>query len=187
MISNGTVFGPRALRQVDRTRRPRRRGADQPRRTRTRPQRRDARREELRQGHRSDPPHGRRGGEGAGSPPPSNPTGSIRTSTNGCAHCTGSWGITDDDHIVRPVITRGRATDAGHGNDARLPPVPGRADDSASTAPTGARSGRASRNGARDTDLLITRTVDPVAVPAAALQRLASGRPQGADAALGIR
>ncbi len=41
--------------------------------------------------------------------------------------------------------------------------------------------------GRADTDLLITRTVDPVAVPAAALQRLVGGRPPGADAAIGIR
>ena len=38
-----------------------------------------------------------------------------------------------------------------------------------------------------DTDLLLTRTISPVSVPAAALQRLANGRPRGADTDLGIR
>jgi hypothetical protein len=42
-------------------------------------------------------------------------------------------------------------------------------------------------DGRPDTDLLVTRTIEPVSVPAQALHRLASGRPAGADTALGIR
>lgn len=43
------------------------------------------------------------------------------------------------------------------------------------------------RNGRLDTDLLITRTIDPLSVPAAALLRLVADRPRGSDAQLGIR
>jgi MoaA/NifB/PqqE/SkfB family radical SAM enzyme len=97
-----------------------------------------------------------------------------------------SWGITDDDHIVRPVINRGRATDAGMGTTLDYHQFPAELTFSTNGAYWGA-FGPGFTNGRADTDLLITRTVDPVAIPAAALQRLASGRPQGADAALGIR
>jgi len=43
------------------------------------------------------------------------------------------------------------------------------------------------RNGRVDTDLLLTRQTAPVAVPAAAMLRVASGNPPGTDARLGIR
>ena len=41
--------------------------------------------------------------------------------------------------------------------------------------------------GVLDTDLLVTRTTDPLRIPAEALLRLVEGRPQGDDARLGIR
>jgi hypothetical protein len=38
-----------------------------------------------------------------------------------------------------------------------------------------------------DTDLLVTRTTEPLATPATALARIVEGRPPGDDAGLGIR
>jgi hypothetical protein len=97
-----------------------------------------------------------------------------------------SWGITDDDHIVRPVIHRGRASEEGMGTTLGYHEFPPELTFSVNGAFWGA-FGPGFTGGRPDTDLLLTRTVDPVAVPAAALQRLAGGRPQGADTALGIR
>ena len=42
-------------------------------------------------------------------------------------------------------------------------------------------------DGRLDTDLLITRTTDPLHVPALALLRLVEGRPPGDDSTLSIR
>ena len=41
--------------------------------------------------------------------------------------------------------------------------------------------------GRLDTDLLVTRTIDPLATAAGTLLRLVEGSPPGADSALGIR
>lgn len=97
-----------------------------------------------------------------------------------------SWGITDDDHIVRPVITRGRASGEDMGTQLAYDQFPPELTFSVNGAYWGA-FGPSFTDGRPDTDLLLTRTIDPVAVPAAALQRLAAGRPQGADTQLGIR
>ena len=97
-----------------------------------------------------------------------------------------SWGISDDDHIVRPVIHRGRASEEGLGTSLAYHQFPAELTFSANGAYWGA-FGPGFTNGRADTDLLISRTIDPVVVPAAALQRLANGRPHGADSALGIR
>jgi len=43
------------------------------------------------------------------------------------------------------------------------------------------------RDGVGDTDLLLTRTIEPLDVPATALLRVAGGRPEGGDAHIGIR
>ena len=97
-----------------------------------------------------------------------------------------SWGVSDDDHIVRPVISRGRALDEGMGvvfDHHKLPAELTITNDGAFWGPFGPTM----QNGKPDTDLLITRTIEPLGIPAAALQRLAGGRPEGADAALGIR
>lgn len=96
------------------------------------------------------------------------------------------WGISDDDHIVRPVIHRGRASEEGMGTSLEYHQFPPELTFSVNGAYWGA-FGPGFTNGRADTDLLITRTLDPVAVPAGALQRLAGGRPDGADAAIGIR
>jgi hypothetical protein len=43
------------------------------------------------------------------------------------------------------------------------------------------------RDGRLDIDLLVTRTTDPLSIPASALARLVEDRPPGDDARLGIR
>jgi sulfatase maturation enzyme AslB (radical SAM superfamily) len=97
-----------------------------------------------------------------------------------------SWGVVDEDHIVRPIVTRGRAVDEGMGTELTYDQFPPELSVSVDGAYWGA-FGPSFQNGIGDTDLLLTRTIDPISVPAAALHRIASGRPHGADSALGIR
>ncbi|MGH9277878.1 MAG: radical SAM protein [Acidimicrobiales bacterium] len=97
-----------------------------------------------------------------------------------------SLGVDDDDHVVRPVVRRGRAEATGMGVEATvadLPPELTVTADGAFWSPFGPTV----RDGRPDTDLLVTRTTDPLSVPAAAMARLAAGRPPGDDARLGIR
>ena len=97
-----------------------------------------------------------------------------------------SLGIDDDDHVVRPVVRRGRARAAGIGVDALpgdLPPELTITADGAFWSPFGPTI----RNGELDTDLLVTRTTTPLERPAAALARLLAGGPPTSDAQLGIR
>jgi MoaA/NifB/PqqE/SkfB family radical SAM enzyme len=97
-----------------------------------------------------------------------------------------AWGVADDDHVVRPVVTRGRAVEEGMGTMLEFHQFPAELTISVDGAYWGA-FGPSFRNGVGDTDLLLTRTIEPIGVPAAALQRIAGGRPQGADTQLGIR
>ena len=97
-----------------------------------------------------------------------------------------SLGVSDDDHVVRPIVRRGRAAAADVGVQASavdLPPELTITADGAWWSPFGPTI----RDGVPDTDLLVTRTADPLATPAAALLRLVEGRPPGDDARLGIR
>ena len=97
-----------------------------------------------------------------------------------------SWGVPDEDHIVRPVVARGRALVDGIGIHADVGNLPAElciTADGAFWSPFGPTVVK----GRLDTDLLITRTTNPLSVPAAAMVRLAGGRPRGADAQLGIR
>ena len=98
-----------------------------------------------------------------------------------------SWGIPDEDHVVRPIVARGRAglTDLGG-------VVAGLRDLAAELCLTvdGAfwsAFGPTVRRGRVDTDLLITRQTTPMTVPAEAMVRIARGTPRGDDARLGIR
>lgn len=97
-----------------------------------------------------------------------------------------SWGVPDVDHVVRPIVSRGRAQLDGIGVIAGLADLPSElcitADGSFWSA-----FGPTVRNGVVDTDLLITRTTAPLSVPANAMLRIASGQPKGNDASLGIR
>ncbi len=97
-----------------------------------------------------------------------------------------SLGVSDEDHVVRPIVRRGRADVSDMGVRATagdLPPELTITADGAWWSPFGPTI----RDGVPETDLLVTRTTDPLAVPASALLRLVEGRPPGDDAQLGIR
>jgi MoaA/NifB/PqqE/SkfB family radical SAM enzyme len=98
-----------------------------------------------------------------------------------------SLGVDDDHHIVRPIVTRGRAADHGYGIAAGQPelfPELTLTADGAFWSPFGATS----RNGGPlDTDLLLTRQIEPLTTPLEALVSQLRGRPPGTDANLGIR
>jgi uncharacterized Fe-S cluster-containing radical SAM superfamily protein len=97
-----------------------------------------------------------------------------------------SWGVPDEDHVVRPIVARGRAALDGIGVAAGMSDLPAELCLTADGAFWSA-FGPTVRNGVMDTDLLLTRTTAPLSVPANVMLRLASGRPAGADATLGIR
>jgi len=97
-----------------------------------------------------------------------------------------SWGISDDDHIVRSVVRRGRAGVEGMGV------VPGEHDilpeltltaDGAFLHPFAPTV----RHGVTDLDLLVSRQIAPLEVPAAAFLRIVSDQPVGADVVRNIR
>lgn len=95
-------------------------------------------------------------------------------------------GVADEDHIVRPVVRRGRAVDFGMGIDAGAPDLPAELTitaDGAFWSPFGPTV----QQGRLDLDLLITRTTRPLDVPASALLRLVEDRPRGDDSQLNIR
>jgi len=94
-----------------------------------------------------------------------------------------SLGVADEDHVVRPLVRRGRADLGVRATVADLPPELTVTADGAWWSPFGPTI----REGVPQTDLLITRTTDPLITPATALLRLIDGRPPGDDARLGIR
>lgn len=97
-----------------------------------------------------------------------------------------SLGVSDDDHVVRPVVRRGRAAAAGMGVRATADDLPAELTvtvDGAFWSPFGPTI----RDGRLDTDLLVTRTTDPLSTAARAMAGLVGGRPPGDDARLGIR
>jgi sulfatase maturation enzyme AslB (radical SAM superfamily) len=98
-----------------------------------------------------------------------------------------SWGVPDSEHVVRPIVSRGRAQLDQIGvvpsGIADLPAELTLTADGAFWSPFGPTV----RNGRLDTDLLITRQIDPLRVPATAMVGIAKGRPRGTDAQLGIR
>jgi MoaA/NifB/PqqE/SkfB family radical SAM enzyme len=95
-------------------------------------------------------------------------------------------GVPDADHVIRPIVRRGRAVDHGLGVDAGPADLPAEltiTTDGAFWSPFGPTV----HGGRLDTDLLVTRTTTPLRVPAAALLRLVEGRPPGSDAQRNIR
>ncbi len=95
-------------------------------------------------------------------------------------------GVPDSEHIIRPIVRRGRARSNGLGVDAHQSDLPAELTitaDGAFWSPFGPTV----RDGRLDTDLLITRTTLPLAVPARALLGLVQTRPQGTDSMLNIR
>jgi MoaA/NifB/PqqE/SkfB family radical SAM enzyme len=95
-------------------------------------------------------------------------------------------GVPDEDHVVRPIVRRGRAQINELGVTAGVaeldPELTITADGAfySPFAPTVA-------GGRLDIDLLVTRTIQPLATPAEALARIVEDRPPGEDASLGIR
>lgn len=97
-----------------------------------------------------------------------------------------SLGIPESDHIVRPIVHRGRAVELKTGvpaNTGSLPPELTITSDGSFWSPFAPTV----QNGRLDTDLLLTRTVTPLSRPTEILMRLVQGRPAGADVTLGIR
>jgi len=95
-------------------------------------------------------------------------------------------GVSDDDHVVRPIIKRGRAETGDMGVVARyldLEPELTITADGAFWSPFAPTV----RKGLLDTDLLLTRTVRPLLRPLDAMRVVAGARPQGADSTLNIR
>lgn len=95
-------------------------------------------------------------------------------------------GVSDDDHIVRPIIKRGRAKTGDLGVVARYldlePELTVTADGAfwSPFAPT-------VTHGVLDIDLLLTRTVRPLRRPVDAMLSVMGARPEGADSTLNIR
>jgi MoaA/NifB/PqqE/SkfB family radical SAM enzyme len=97
-----------------------------------------------------------------------------------------SLGVTDDDHVVRPILRRGRAVTGDMGVSARyldLPPELTITADGAFWSPFAPTV----RQGLLDTDLLLTRTTRPLQRPIDAMLTVLGGRPEGADSTLNIR
>ena len=95
-------------------------------------------------------------------------------------------GVAADDHLVRPVVRRGRADERGFGLAASARDIPSELTITADGAFWGS-FGPTVRAGRLDTDLLLTRTVLPLSVPAHALLEALGAMPPGHDARLGIR
>jgi MoaA/NifB/PqqE/SkfB family radical SAM enzyme len=93
-----------------------------------------------------------------------------------------SLGVPDEEHVVRPIVRRGRAVDRGLGVEAGLADLPAELTITAEGA-FWSPFGPTVHGGRLDTDLLITRTTQPLSVPAAAMLRIAggTGRAAGAD------
>lgn len=95
-------------------------------------------------------------------------------------------GVPDEDHVIRPIVRRGRAVDHGLGVAATQTDLPAELTitaDGAFWSPFGPTV----HGGRLDTDLLITRTTRPLSIPARALLGLVENRPAGADSTLSIR
>lgn len=97
-----------------------------------------------------------------------------------------SMGVAPEDHLVRPIVRRGRADELSLGVEARPVDIPSELTITADGAFWGS-FGPTVRGGRLDTDLLLTRQVLPLAVPAKVLVGLLRGMPAGNDARLGIR
>ncbi|MBA3840948.1 MAG: radical SAM protein [Thermoleophilaceae bacterium] len=97
-----------------------------------------------------------------------------------------SLGVPDEDHVVRPVVRRGRASTNGMGLRAGLEEL----DPELTVTADGAfysPAGPTVTAGRPDTDLLLTRVTSPLAHPAEALARVVAARPAGDDASIGVR
>ncbi len=115
-------------------------------------------------------------------------TGGDRTADEDAALCAlhRSFGITDDDHVVRPIVHRGRAASNEMGVVATAHDLPAELTvtaDGAFWTPFGPTV----RNGRLDTDMLLARTTFPLEVSIAAMLEVAGAKPAGGDSLLNIR
>ncbi len=97
-----------------------------------------------------------------------------------------SLGIPDEDHVVRPIVHRGRAATNALVLPAgfeQLEPELTLTADGAFYSPFGPTV----RGGRLDTDLLVSRATAPLQRPVDALLRIAEQLPDGHDASIGIR
>lgn len=95
-------------------------------------------------------------------------------------------GVPDSEHVIRPIVSRGRADTEGYGVHATQSDLPAELTitaDGAFWSPFGPTV----RNGVVDTDLLVTRTINPLSVPANAMLSLVGGSAPGTDSTLNIR
>jgi MoaA/NifB/PqqE/SkfB family radical SAM enzyme len=95
-------------------------------------------------------------------------------------------GVPDADHVVRPIVRRGRALDGETGVVAEakdLEPELTLTADGAFWSPFAPTV----HGGRLDTDLLVSRRRLPLAGPAGALLALADAAPEGRDTTLNIR
>lgn len=97
-----------------------------------------------------------------------------------------SLGVSCHDHLVRPIVRRGRADERDLGVRAAARDIPSELTIAADGAYWGS-FGPTVRTGRLDTDLLLTRTILPLSIPANTLLATLRGLPQGTDARLGIR
>jgi len=84
-------------------------------------------------------------------------------------------GISDDDHIVRPIMARGRALTSGLGIGTTLDDVPAELTITAEGS-YWSPAGPTVSNGSLETDYLLTRTTRQLAIPLAAMRRFAGDR-----------
>lgn len=115
-------------------------------------------------------------------------TGGDSTAEEDAALCAlhRSFGITDDDHVVRPIVHRGRAATNEMGVVATAHDLPAELTvtaDGAFWTPFGPTV----RNGRLDTDMLLARTTFPLEVSIAAMLEIAGAKPAGGDSLLNIR
>lgn len=115
-------------------------------------------------------------------------TGGDRTPEEDAALCAlhRSFGIGDDDHVVRPIVHRGRAATSGLGVVASAHDLPAELTltvDGAFWSPFGPTV----RAGELDTDMLLARTTYPLDTAIAAMLQVAGAKPAGGDSLLNIR
>lgn len=95
-------------------------------------------------------------------------------------------GVPDADHVVRPIVQRGRALENGMGTVVKpgdLQPELTLTRDGAFWSPFAPTV----QGGLLDTDLLLSRTRSPLEAPAAALLAIAEAAPEGSDTTLDFR
>ena len=90
-------------------------------------------------------------------------------------------GVPDEDHIVRPIVRRGRAVDSDMGISAGAADLPPELTITADGAFWSA-FGPTVHGGRLDTDLLVTRTTSPLRIPATTMLHLLEHQPASATA-----